>query len=381
MPDAMKLIRAELGRDAVILNSREIRTNGFLGLFRKKNIEVIAAMDEQEQAIQPKSIIEQDRIPSLLSKNIVEKETRNTKLSDVQQKGQNEKIYKELAEIKSLLSKIPESSAHTENINIPAPFKKAYERLVSQNLHQDILVQMSEKILEKYYADNMNISEYAATSFIHEELEKILNTIQYVDPLQKKIIQVIGPTGVGKTTTLAKIAAEFAFKMKKKIAFITTDTFRIGAVEQLKTYAKILNVPVSVCYNSKDVKDAIKEFEDYDHIFIDTAGRNYKISQYVEEIKNTTNIDEELDTLLVFSLTSKESDLDEIYKNFSTMKINKFIFTKMDETNQWGSIINLPYKYKTPIIYLTNGQNVPDDLIQVNSKDIVNIVLGELNDD
>ena len=192
-----------------------------------------------------------------------------------------------------------------------------------------------------------NVSEKDAVLFIKQTLKDIFRDLSFGSTLfNKKYITLIGPTGVGKTTTLAKIASKAVIEYKKKIAFITTDTYRIAAVDQLKTYAKILNVPIVVCYNMDDFQNAIRKFDGYDHVFIDTAGRNFRNKKYVRDLKQSMDFNEQMETHLVFSLTAKESDMEEIYNRFSSIPIDKFLFTKMDETADYGSLINLPLKFE-----------------------------------
>ena len=148
-------------------------------------------------------------------------------------------------------------------------------------------------------------------------------------------------------------------------------------MDQLKTYAKILNVPIEVCYNNADFKKAIETFQDYDYIFIDTAGRNFRNQVYVHELKKMIDFDEDMETFLVFSLTSKEIDMDEIYAQFSLIPIDKFIFTKLDETTLYGAMINQVLKYNKGIAYITNGQEVPDDIVEATPEFIIQKVFGE----
>ncbi|WML50512.1 hypothetical protein RCG23_04140 [Neobacillus sp. PS3-34] len=194
--------------------------------------------------------------------------------------------------------------------------------------------------------------------------------------MHKKVYQRRRATGVGKTTTLAKIAADCVIKYKKKVAFITTDTYRIGAIEQLKTYAKILNVPLEVCYNIDDFKEASQKFEDYDIVLIDTAGRNFRNKQYVEDLQKIIDFNKDMETFLVLSLTAKQKDMEQIYRQFSIVNINKLIFTKADETSVYGPMINMIKDHQIGVSYVTNGQNVPDDMTSANPEVLINLLLG-----
>lgn len=190
---------------------------------------------------------------------------------------------------------------------------------------------------------------------------------------RKKYINVLGPTGVGKTTTIAKMAARCVLEKKKKIGFITTDTYRIAAIEQLKTYANLLQAPVEIVYNASDYQQAIEKFANLDLVFIDTAGRNYKEAKYVNDLKKIIDFNEEVESFLVLSLTSKESDMEAIIRQFDGFQIGKFIFTKVDETNSIGTMYNLMIKYNKGLAYYTNGQEVPEDIEEADLEAVLNL--------
>src|SRR5690606_19114978 len=190
-----------------------------------------------------------------------------------------------------------------------------------------------------------------------------------------------GPTGVGKTTTIAKIAANSLLKEKKSVAFITADTYRIAAIEQLKTYAKILDVPLEVIYSTDDYKKALVKFANYERIFVDTAGRNFRQDHFVEELRElitTPRVPSQ--TFLVLALTAKATDIEDIYQQFKPLGIEQVIFTKLDETETYGSILNSAAKEKVGISYMTNGQNVPDDLLTPNENILSDLLLRRYQD-
>lgn len=376
MPEAMKRIRKDLGKDAVILNSKVIHTGGFLGLFRKKNIEVIAALDKESNQFKIKELeTDKETIPFLENEQVIEtvgkEEVKKSKISS--NNRSDTIILKEIEDLKILINQLPIDGKLLDE-HIPSPYQKLYNKLRKNNVSLDLLNDINTKVLEHYYYHRRRVNEEEANDFIYQVLVNYIKKLPFggFTP-QKKYITVIGPTGVGKTTTLAKIASYTMIEKRKKIGFITTDTYRIAAVEQLKTYAKILNAPIEVCYNLHDFKFALEKFNEFDHIFIDTAGRNFKNSKYVEELKDTIEFSEDnMESYLVFSLTAKEKDLEIIYNQFSNFPIDKLIFTKLDETSQYGSLINLPYKFQKPISYITYGQDVPDDIIEATHEFVIN---------
>jgi flagellar biosynthesis protein FlhF len=363
MPEAMKKISKDLGKNAVILNSKVVYSGGFFGLFRKKNIEVIAAIDpdvkRKEEMNRKKEAYNDQKTQSLMVNN---------------QKNE-EQLLKEIQQLKALVENI--KSIGPELQHVPSMYRDIYQRLINQNIHQRVLDEIKTRCIEHYYKNNEQVTKQDAVLFVANELKSYLETVTFGPMnLDKKFINVVGPTGVGKTTTLAKIASETVLKLKKNVAFITTDTYRIAAVEQLKTYAKILDVPCEVCYNMIDFKMAVKKFADKDFVFIDTAGRNFRNPQYVKDIKNMIDFRHDMQSFLVFSLTTKEEDMETIYEQFSDIPIHKFIFTKLDETMNYGSLFNLSYKYEKGIAYITNGQDVPDDIVEASKEYIINQIIG-----
>ncbi|MFE8695166.1 flagellar biosynthesis protein FlhF [Cytobacillus sp. FJAT-53684] len=375
MAEAMKQIRAELGSDAVILNSKEVQTGGFLGFFKKRSIEVIAAVDQQSKRQQIPTIKQKQVKPPEVEQNKLKEKQILQNINPVVQKPSGE-LIKEINELKSILKKMPVGHAGTAPA-YPAPIQIMQQLLLDQEV--DLIIQESilNGLLEKWYVDGANASIDEVYSWLENDITKKMKDIPFGGiSFSKKYINVVGPTGVGKTTTLAKIAADCVITHKKKVAFITTDTYRIAAIDQLKTYAKILNVPMEVCYTIDDFRKATQTFINYDLILIDTAGRNFRNKQYVEDLKQVIDFDNDIETYLVLSLTAKQRDMEDIYNQFSIIEIDKFIFTKADETSSYGAMLNMVNKYSKGVAYMTNGQNVPDDMLAMNPNIIAKTIIG-----
>jgi flagellar biosynthesis protein FlhF len=197
-----------------------------------------------------------------------------------------------------------------------------------------------------------------------------------------KVIFFIGPTGVGKTTTIAKLASKLKIEEKKKVAFVTADTYRIAAVEQLNTYASIIDCPVSVVYSADELDKAIKGYKNYDVIMVDTAGRTHKSKEQIEEITdmiNGTKLDEtkfEIETYLTLSVTAKYKDLQRIADAYSDVNDYRILFTKLDETSSLGNILNIKLYTDAALSYTTSGQNVPNDIEIINEQALAKQLLG-----
>ncbi|MEI3604614.1 flagellar biosynthesis protein FlhF [Pseudogracilibacillus sp. SE30717A] len=355
MPEAMNKIRKELGSNAVILNSKEKKSGGIFGLFQKKSIEVIAALDEE---------------PTIRKTNQSTKPVIDHTVQNINKMTENKIVLEEIKQLQHLL----ETQSFQSKNNFPPMLEHAYMYLLDQDVNEQIALKIIKGIEKELHPDE--ISKEKIVRQLKIELKRSLEHLS-LDGLsyKKQIIQFVGPTGVGKTTTLAKVAALSMLEKQKKVAFITADTYRIAAIEQLKTYARILNVPVEVAYSLEDYRNALISFSDYDLIFVDTAGRNFRDPRYVKELQQLVDFEQfKMETCLVLALTAKASDILSTYNQFKEIAFEKVIFTKMDETATFGSILNIGIGENKDIAYITNGQDVPDDIMKPD-KDFISKLL------
>ena len=199
------------------------------------------------------------------------------------------------------------------------------------------------------------------------------------DEITPKNIIMQGPTGVGKTTTIAKIASKYKVDYEKKVAFITADTYRIAATEQLQVYANILDAPMSIVYSKEELNEAIEKYAEYDLVFVDTAGFSHKNEEQKEDIRNLiqgVSPEYTSEVYLVLSATTKYRDLLDIVDTYRTISEFKLIFTKLDETSTYGNLLNIKLYSDAELSYTTNGQNVPDDIELFDTQKIVKQLLG-----
>lgn len=459
MPDAMLKIRNELGSDAVILSTKEVKLGGFLGMFQKKKIEVIAATEEKA-APAPKAkplLPAQPSVPAPVARQAVPEAYRKTsqfaqpaaspqagsaspvltaigvqereepiitpvmppapqppvtepqlrqtsiepassaasarleaaiaRAADSEQlltkttvgsanSDKEERLLEEIRQMKMWLSELAKKQADSREF--PPGLHAIQQQLMSQELDFELANQWVEEIYEAWLSSGKTLSDddmqarlqTIVTSFLDHRIDAGIGD-------QTKIVYIAGPTGVGKTTTIAKLAADQIFRLHKKVGFITADTYRISAIEQLRTYATILNVPLEVVQSPGDVQRAMQRLEHCDLILMDTAGRNYLNELFVAELHSLLAPSDVSETYLVLSLTSKVQDMKRITEHFSKYNLDKLIFTKLDETETTGAIFNLLNEYPLKVSFMTNGQNVPDDLLQADAKLMVDILLGE----
>src|SRR5699024_10269009 len=361
MPEAMQRIRKELGRNAVILQSKEIKTGGILGFFQKKQMEVVAALDPEPL---PKDI-KRENGHVLADSFSLDEEKRPSYESG---KSEQPHILAELKQMKKLLelSRISKTGPQSLSIDYTVPYQYLIDQEVDADLAEDILLSIQQT------CDQDLISARDIKSSVQKEIARRLKDVKTSGiTFDEHIVHFIGPTGVGKTTTLAKIAAKAKLENNKKVAFITTDTYRIAAIEQLKTYARILEVPIKVAYSKVEYDETIKSFSNYDQIYVDTACRNYLEHQFVEDVTHLIEGEDRYQVkMLVLSSSSKAKHVLAIYDQFKHIGNQSVIFTKVDETRQFGSLLNISLLKDNHIAYMTNGQDVPDDVIEAHPESI-----------
>lgn len=395
MPDALQKIRADLGKDAVILNTKEVRSGGFLGLFGKKKIEVIAATDSAQPptpppppaavksaplaalAEEPPPVAASVRLrpdvatleePVLPPPPVAAPAPRTRTKDDL--------LLEEIKQMKDMMARL--SAGREGNVPLPEPLDKCRRLL----LEQEVLPELVERIIGRAAEQFADESSPKTDEFALQTVRNLLKEIVHAPGAkgisdETRIVHFVGPTGVGKTTTIAKLAAEQVLKKGRKVGFITADTYRIAAVEQLKTYATILNVPLEVVFSHHELTRAFDHMAHCDIVFMDTAGRNFRNPMYVSELNALLQAKGGSETFLVLGLTSKYKDMKAITGNFAKFGLDKVLFTKLDETETYGAVVNLLYEFPLRLSYVANGQNVPDDIAEANEDRLIDLLLEE----
>lgn len=400
MPDALQKIRTDLGKDAVILNTKEIRSGGFLGLFGKKRIEVIAATDTSQQPPAPAvgaaalrpfpqpqapfaapmqeaiATAVQPPVPAPVSVATMEEPVMPPLVQPAPRSRVKEDAL--LDEIKQMKEMVARLSAGTPAAAYPEAIRKFERLLLEHEVEPAIVERLLLDAAEEFGSEHSPKTDEFALQAVRKQLKQILRAEHPKGiAADTRIAHFVGPTGVGKTTTIAKLAAEQVLKYNRKVGFITSDTYRIAAVEQLKTYATILNVPLEVVFSPQELVRAFQQLQQCDIIFMDTAGRNFRNQMYVSELNSLLQTNGNSETFLVLSLTSKYKDMKAITENFAKFRLDKVLFTKMDETFSYGSVVNLLSDFPLRLSYITNGQNVPEDIIEMNEDRLIDLLLEE----
>lgn len=363
MNEALTRIRYELGKDAIIISQRKIKESGLKGFFKPKVIEVTAAL-ENNKLEKNKIVADEKELNSFKSsldniKDIIAKEeVKEVKKQEVKNID-NKDLEHEVKEIKELLNKVIKNTDKEKVENINSEYLKEID--IDENLIKEL-----------------NIENYENIDCFKEDFKNLLEKeINIKDKNLSGRVALIGPTGVGKTTTIAKLAGRLALIEKKKVGLITIDTYRIGAVEQLKTYAEIMNIPFKVVITLKDMEEAIESLEGCDVILIDTTGRSSKNTMQISELRAFIDKVKANSISLVISSIIKNNDIEIILKGYEDINYDNIIITKLDETNSYGFLYSIIKKSKIPISYITVGQNVPDDIRVPSKNEIIKLILGE----
>lgn len=390
--EALENAKKELGEGIVLMNSKIVKRKGLAKLFKAPFCEVTVAKEEESETRLSKGIDIRGKEDTPISKS--EENPEKKREFEIPEKTDGSIIEEKLDDIHLMLTrKIAEEdsikekeSLHTKEPEIKRDTEEEEETIFTlvKNalLDNEVDSKIATSIVEEAERTfNKNAAMEAVLSHIYQRMILRFGKPEIITPAKEgpKVVFFVGTTGVGKTTTIAKIASKFIVEEKRKVALLTADTYRIAAAEQLRTYANILEIPFRVIYSLEDMAEAVSDFADYEYILVDTAGHSQKnveqrdnMAEYVDLVKGKT----ETEVYLVLSATTKYKDLLSIVDNYSGIPGYKIIFTKLDETECYGNILNIKTYSEASLSYVTCGQNVPEDIDVFNPQSTVKKLLG-----
>ena len=396
LSEAQEIIDKELGTNGVILTSRTIRAKGFRAWFGTPNIEVTAAIEEEELIAHQKfmGIInsgeDQKKNTNLTTNNLqdnlssVKQLLGNLTNHDIPKKQNSKKRLLQASQ--GLLQHFSDNSneltdeAHASKIQKSA----LLNFLQSKGIALSISTMLISNVMKRLGINEIPQGAEKRTEIYNVLKREIAATIKTSGPLtlkqgRPKLCAVVGPTGVGKTTTIIKIALQYAQELKKKVALITLDTAMVGAYEYIHAIAQNFGLPLAKAGTLEELHAAIRLYDESDLILIDTSGRCQYQSQKVNELGEILNTLEGLEIHLALSATTKDIDIIGAIAQFEDLNIESLIFTKLDETIAHGVLVNACIKTGKSISYVTNGQQIPGDLLIANSDEIARSILVQNN--
>ena len=397
--EAVESAKKELGSNVVLMNVRNVKKKGLFGFLMRQVVEITVALEEESErtaqtvkaeskpqplveAIAKKSAPAPGSITSAL-KDIIPEEP----LWDNRTDGRDSSVIEEkLDNLHTLLEQQlqkPEDQdeAEEKESEIERFMKLLYNTMLENEVSEQNANQIIDEV-EKVNKPNMPF-DYALANVYQKMILKFGKPLGITSAEKgPKVVFFVGPTGVGKTTTIAKIASKFSVEGDKKVVLLTADTYRIAAVEQLRTYANILDIPFRIVYSAEEVDQALKDFKDYDFILVDTAGHSYQNHPQKETMEgfiHSVDGRAEKEVYLVLSATTKYKDLISVADTYTDITDYRLIFTKLDETSTLGNLLNLKLHTGAALSYVTYGQNVPDDIERFNPQKTVKHLLGGNN--
>lgn len=398
---AMQLAQNELGASVVVMNVRNVKRTGIMRFFKPQLVEVTVGLEEEQDRIQAVKA----EAEKALSEKEVREQLKEAVIQGAKEKERNMakreektaptpadelKIKERLDTLQTLLEKQiekPDGDAKAAKPKEPEmPEDNEHVRFIKLLYNTMLENEVDEKYanlivddLDRSAKPNLPIDALLAN--VYQKTILRFGEPSGISPAKKgpKVVFFVGPTGVGKTTTIAKLASKFRVEENKKVVMLTADTYRIAATEQLRTYANILEVPFQIVYNGEEMQENLKIYKDVDYVLVDTAGhshRNEAQKEATSELVHSVDKVAEKEVYLVVSATTKYSDLVSIAEAYQKMTDFKIIFTKLDETDCYGNLLNLKLHTGAELSYITCGQNVPDDIESFNPQRTVKTLLG-----
>ena len=367
MQEAIRKINNEFGPDAVILENKNVRSKGVSGLFKKKMVEVVAAYEPNHQKKQPSKKAERSEAAGQDDTGPKKNASDNTQ----------KQLGKQMQELKDAVDNftnkiriVGRETALSYSSDVLSLYNGLLECDVQEELCKEIAAQ-AQSIQSRRNVDAKTVAQQLVLDRLGDPMPLKLKKFE------QNVLLFAGPTGAGKTTTLAKLAGSLKFKEHLDVGLINTDTYRIGAMEHIRIYSEIMDIPLIMAYNTNELKEALKTLADKDVVLIDTAGKSAKDEEYQKELEQFIASAHPDEVFLVLSVVTGCKACRDMISHYSFIKDYKLIITKLDEVGVLGNVLNIADYSKKGISYVTIGQNVPDDIREVNTRKLAYSITGD----
>lgn len=402
LKEATEQMKRELGPEAIVVSSRKVTRGGPLNLFGRDAFEITAAIDDvvpgqqnsyrrsaapgefQQRLGRSTAEIEEESTLANLRKIAAQYERGGREEARpprrVQEPGELIELRSDMDDVKGALKAIVEHLKYSRMPALPETLQNAFSRLMQHDVDEQLAVDVIQKVLSRSSQEQMTNKQYLERQIV----AALAGLIPQAGPerarrKKSRVIALVGPTGVGKTTTIAKLAAIHKLVNGQEVGLISADTYRIGAIEQLRTFAGIADIPMEVVYKPSEMPTAIRKFRSKDIVFVDTVGRSQRSRKELTDLAKFVTAADPDETHLVVNASTNIKTAEEIIDQFKVVKPNRLLFSKLDEAVTYGPLLSLIHRHHIPLSYVTTGQAVPDDIRTVDAAQFAAMVYaGEM---
>jgi flagellar biosynthesis protein FlhF len=398
MAECLSQVKTSMGNDALILHTRTYQTKHWLGLRKREVVEITASKGVKGASRQrpgqsgpsAKNGASNGPIPGTYARNGASRPAASQPAaqSTPQPKSLLEtpagasaammNLTQEVTTLKQMMKDLLAVTRQKQAPNVPEELFEHFELMTTAGVVKDLATDIIKSLQRNVRGENYGQADFMREKLV-EQIEKLVPIAGAPGRSRKngpQIVALVGPTGVGKTTTIAKMAANRKLRDRQRVGLITLDTYRIAAVDQLRRYADIIGAPLKVVGSAEELRDAVRNLSDMECVLVDTAGRSPKDKNKLGELKKLLEAAQPDHVHLVLSATASQESIELAAGQFGDVRSDSVIFTKLDEAAQLGLLLNVLQRIKRPLAYITTGQDVPDDIEPAQGKRFAQLLLG-----